>query len=299
MNRRKFLANSSLFTISTVVLPTSVFGDNLCRKKLRFGLTTDSHYADREDSGIRYYRQSLDKMQEFVEVMNQEQVDFVIHLGDFKDEDENRREADTLEFLKDIEAVYAKFNGARYHCIGNHDLDSITKRQFLDNVENTGISKEKGYYSFDKGGYHFIVLDPNFHADGRDHNKGDFEWFEANILEEQTNWLIQDLATTRKPTIVLSHFTLFEYFKGKFPYHVNNFAKFQQIFEESDKVKAVFHGHVHEEKFKEINGIHYITQYGMVDYKGLENNSFAIVELDKKSVNINGFKRVSSKKFTS
>ena len=32
-------------------------------------------------------------------------------------------------------------SGPRYHCVGNHDVDSITKQQFLENIENTGIPK--------------------------------------------------------------------------------------------------------------------------------------------------------------
>ena len=65
--------------------------------------------------------------------------------------------------------------------------------------------------------------------------------------------------------------------------------------ESSGKVKVVFQGHVHDEQFKEINGIHYITQYGMVDYSGLENNSFAIVEMKNDVIEIQWFRRVVDK----
>jgi alkaline phosphatase len=148
INRRTFITTTALGSMAAVSGMPSIPRN----KPLRFGLVTDSHYADREPNNTRYYRQSLEKMAEFSEVMNEEQVDFVIHMGDFKDEDPQQREADTLRYLKEMEAVYGKFEGARYHCLGNHDVDSITKQQFLAHVENTGIAKYKSYYSFDVKG---------------------------------------------------------------------------------------------------------------------------------------------------
>ncbi|MGW8123609.1 metallophosphoesterase family protein [Roseivirga echinicomitans] len=294
-SRRKFLKSSGLVTLSTF-LPLSFYA---CQpdqnSKIRFGLTTDSHYADRENAGTRYYRDSIDKMNEFVAVMNREKVDFVTHLGDFKDEDLNKEATDTLRYLETLERAYGKFNGPRYHCIGNHDVDSITKSQFLSNIENTGIDKSKSYYSFDKNGFHFIVLDANYHADGRDQfYKEGADWQDANIPEVQYNWLQQDLENNELPTIVFCHHPLYEFSKPDAKFHVNDYHKFQQLFEVSGKVLAVFQGHVHEEAHTEINGIHYVTQLGMVDYEGLENNSFAIVEIDDQAIHIKGYKRVGN-----
>lgn len=292
-SRRQFLKKSSLVALSTF-LPLSLYACQPERfAKIRFGITTDSHYADREHSGTRYYRDSIDKMNEFVTVMNREKVDFVAHLGDFKDEDPNQEEQDTLRYLETLENAYGKFNGPRYHCVGNHDVDSITKSQFLSHIENTGIDKSNSYYSFDKNGFHFIVLDANYHTDGRDQfYKEGADWQDPNIPEAEYNWLIQDLEKNSLPTIVFCHHPLYEFNKEGAKFHVNDYQRFQQLFEASGKVLAVFHGHVHAEEHAQINGIHYVTQLGMVDYQGLENNSFAIVEIDDKSIHIKGYKRV-------
>ena len=108
-----------------------------------------SHYADRSAGGTRYYRESLTKMRECIATFNREKVNFAIHLGDFKDQDADANPERTLTFLKALETEYAKFSGPRYHCVGNHDVDSITKENnFLANIENTGISKEASYYEF-------------------------------------------------------------------------------------------------------------------------------------------------------
>ena len=56
--------------------------------RIRFGMVTDSHYADRAPKGTRYYQESLAKMRDCVDLMNQEKVAFLIELGDFKDMEE-------------------------------------------------------------------------------------------------------------------------------------------------------------------------------------------------------------------
>lgn len=292
ITRRKFLINSALLTGTACLTPQLLSGKT---KNVRFGLLTDSHYADREPSGTRYYRQSLDKMKECINLLNREKVDFAIHLGDFKDERPDPRESDTLRFLDEIETEYARFKGPRYHCIGNHDLDSISKEQFQARIVNTGIPSKDTFYSFDHHGYHFIVLDPNFHADGRPHHKGDFEWFDAHLTDEQWQWFETDLNNTRLPVIVFSHFTLYEYVKGDAVFHITGYKRAQQIMQQSGKVIACFHGHTHEENYATIGGIHYCTHFGMVDYEGLENNSFAIIEISEKEILVNGYKRCSDK----
>jgi predicted phosphodiesterase len=297
INRRKFITLSGTAAGAIMVRP-QLFSKNHHRP-IRFGVITDSHYADRDNGGTRFYRGVLHKIRESINTFNKEKVDFVIHLGDFKDEDLKKNPEDTLSYLKTIEAEYAKFDGPRFHCIGNHDVDSITKQQFLNNIENTGIDKEKSFYSFDIQGYHFVVLDANFDNNSKDHffkEGSDFQ--DVNIPESQLKWLKKDLRKTKLPTIVFCHQPFFEYHKDEYILHVSNRYAVREILEKSGKVNAVLHGHVHEETFKEINGIHYITQLGMVDHKGLENNSFAIVDFDGATLNLDGYKRTTSKKLT-
>lgn len=294
VSRRKFLISSAGMAAIAAISPLELFG-NKRFKTVRFGILTDSHYADRDPSGTRYYRQSLEKMAEAVKVLNEEKVDFAVHLGDFKDEHPTRVETDTIRFLQDIEAEFNKFKGPRYHCIGNHDLDSISKEQFQANITNTGIKQSDTYFSFDQNGFHFIVLDPNFHADERPHSKGDYEWFDAHLPEAEWKWFEEDLAQTNLPTIVFSHFTLYHFVKGDAVFHMTDYLRAQQIMEKSGKVIAAFHGHTHEENYTQVNGIQYCTHLGMVDYDGLENNSFAIVEITDTEIIVNGYKRCSDK----
>jgi len=296
--RRVFIRNTGLFTISSVVFPFNKGLTTEISDTVRIGIATDSHYADRDSVGARYYRGALDKMEEFVRVMNTEKVDFVIHMGDFKDEDQTQDERATLNYLRTIEEVYSRFNGPRYHCIGNHDVDSITKTQFLLNIENAGIPKENSYYSFDHKDLHIIVLDANFNKDGTNQYFLDgADWQDTNLTDQQLNWLEEDLNKTSKRTLVFCHHPLFEFYRDGYQFHVNDFEKAQRVFERSGKVLAVLQGHVHEERFKSINGIQYITENGMVDYQGLENNSFSILEVQNKKMQLHGYKRASDRTF--
>jgi len=66
------------------------------RKAVRLRIVSDSHYADVPPRGKRYYRESLRKMHECVGVMNREEVDFLVELGDLKDQDKPPDEDKTL-----------------------------------------------------------------------------------------------------------------------------------------------------------------------------------------------------------
>lgn len=245
------------------------------RRPVRFGMVTDCHYADADPAGTRFYRESLDKLAECVDRMNAARVDFLIELGDFKDENRPPVEEKTLAHLQSVEAVFGRFHGRRYHVLGNHDMDSISKGQFLSRVENTGIDASRSYYSFDVRGLHGIVLDANYRSDGRDYDHGDFDWKDANLPAHELDWLRQDLARCRGPAVVFTHQLL----DGTGAVYVKNASEVRQILEASGKVAAVFQGHHHPGAYSRIEGIHYYTLKALVEGRGADNNAYAIVEV--------------------
>ena len=263
---------------------------------LRFGLVTDSHYADRPEAGTRYYRESLDKMRECIEEFNRHELDFIIHLGDFKDQNSEPDAVETLQFLQALEQVYNTFPGPRYHCIGNHDVDSITKQQFLQGVINTGITHERSYYQFMAGGVSCIVFDANYYADGRDQFYAEgANWQDIRIPEVEVQWLQDTLMTHKAPTLVFCHHPLFAYTHGEVIYHVQNYREVQHILEQSGQVLAVFQGHTHEERYEETGGIQYMTLLAMVDHSGPENNAYAIAGVYPDRIELTGFRRIKDK----
>jgi predicted MPP superfamily phosphohydrolase len=299
ITRRTFLKSSAASLAGLAVLPLSCAlnsSSKASKRTARFGIVTDCHYADADAAGTRFYRESLDKLSECVNLMNDERVDFLIELGDFKDQDKPPVEKNTLSYLQTVEKVFRKFNGPTYHVLGNHDMDSISKGQFLKRVTNTNIDSNRSYYSFDFNNLHFVVLDANFRADGTDYDHGNFDWTDANISSKELLWLRKDLASTPGPVIIFIHQLL----DGKGSVYVKNAEQVRQILESSGKVLAVFQGHHHTGGYSNIAGIHYYTLKALVEGQGFENNSYAITEVHPdSSITVTGYRRAENKQLTS
>ena len=290
MRRRQVVAAVILLLIGWFVASPSGQSAPL----VRFGVVTDIHYADIDAAGARTYRESVGKLAECVQVMNEQKVDFLVELGDFKDQDKTPDEARTLGYLKEIEAMLAGFTGPRYHVVGNHDTDSISKAAFLSVVENTGIVPNATRYTFVRGGVRFVALDASHKADGSDYDRGNFEWADSNIDTAQIAWLSQTLAVSREPAIVFVHQQL----DGTGAYYVKNAPEVRAAIEASGKVIGVLQGHRHEGGFSMINGIPYFTFRGLIEGAGPNNNAFGVVEVHRNlSVWITGYQRAEARGF--
>lgn len=134
--------------------------------------------------------------------------------------------------------------------LGNHCVGTLKKDEFLG-----GVEQEKSHYSFDRGGFHFVVLDSCFRGDGEPYGRKNFKWTDANIPAAELEWLKADLKATDKPVIVFAHQRL----DVSNNHGVKNNADVRKILEASSSVLAVFQGHSHKNDLKEIGGIHYCT----------------------------------------
>ena len=89
VTRRTVIEGGSLFLLGAGTVFTT--GRDLCASgdeddpKLRIGLVTDLHYADKSPAGSRHYRESLSKLAEAGEAFSTVQPDIVVELGDFID----------------------------------------------------------------------------------------------------------------------------------------------------------------------------------------------------------------------
>jgi len=242
--------------------------------KLRLGVMTDIHYADRDPAGSRYYRESLGKLREAVTRFNAEKVDVTIELGDFIDA---AKEVETeLGYLRTIEAEYAKFQGQRHYVLGNHCVQTLTKAQFLEHTKMPAA-----HYSFDQGNFHFIILDACYRADGVSYNAGNFDWTDTFIAEEEVDWLKADLQQTQKPTIVAVHqrLDLDPQSKSGAHYAPKNAPEVRRILADSQKVLAVLMGHSHRNHYQQIDNIHYCVFRACVEGEGEANSGYAIADL--------------------
>ena len=197
---------------------------------VRFGVVTDVHYADRAQTGNVDYRGALAKLQAAVARLEGRGLDFVIELGDFKDDSGSA--SATLAKLDEIEAAFTAFSGGHF-------------------------AAAQGYYSFVRGGVKFIVLDANFNSDSdsNPYSRGNWTWSVAYIPPAERAWLEAELAAATGPVVVFCHQRL----DGTGSYFVKNAAEVRRIIEKSCKVIGVFAGHEHAGGRNCMNGVCYYT----------------------------------------
>ena len=162
------------------------------QKPVTFAIASDFHAQDIPDGG--------DRLNAFIDTAISRQVDFIIELGDFCRLD---------SISKPYRDSWQRFPGDKYHVIGNHDMDVYGPDEYT-----AGMGMPGRYYSFDRGDYHFIVLDGNNIFDGEKYTHYDHANYYANpkfrafIDPEQMEWLRQDLAATTKRCVLFSHQSL-------------------------------------------------------------------------------------------
>ena len=180
-------------------------------KTLRFAIASDFHAPDVPDG--------KERVASFIKAAEDENVDFIIELGDFCRLDSNS------QIYRDL---WNGFEGNKYHVIGNHDMDKYTPEEYVN-----GMGMSGRYYSFDKGDFHFIVLDGNNLFDGEKFT----HYAKANyyvdmkkrafVDPEQMEWLKKDLATTNKRCILFSHQSI--------EHAMNNGHEVRKILEEENR----------------------------------------------------------------
>jgi 3',5'-cyclic AMP phosphodiesterase CpdA len=270
--RRAFFRNSSLILWGAGVdwsrAARLLAEEQTAKPSVRVGLVTDLHYADKPPAGSRHYRETLAKLEEAAKQFQEALPDHIVELGDFIDA------ADSIDvekaYLKRIHKEFAAMPGEKHYVLGNHCVYTLTKQEFLE-----GVGREKSYYSFDAGGFHFVVLDACFRSDGKPYGRKNFEWTDPNIPNDQVEWLEADLKQAKGKAIVFVHQRL----DVGNNYGVKNAREVRRVLEESGKVLAVFQGHSHKNELTDINGIHYCVQRAMVEGSGEESNGYATMDV--------------------
>ncbi len=281
LGRRAFLQNGTLLlAAASTVDASSLFADD-DKNSLRVGLITDLHHADKPSAGTRHYRETLGKLAEAATQFEKDKTAFIVELGDLIDA------ADSVEteqrYLKTINREFSAISKDRHYVLGNHCVDTLTKAEFLG-----GVEQEHSYYSFDRGEFHFVVLDACFRNDGEPYGRKNSKWNDANIPTTEVEWLQADLKSTRKKTVVFAHQRL----DVSTDHGVKNCPEVRKVLEESGKVLAVFQGHSHQNDLKDIGGIHYCTLVAMVEGSGSENNGYSVMEIAPDStIRLSGFRK--------
>jgi len=227
--------------------------------ELVFALISDLHFGKETsfDGKLRKLTMQAPRLtRAFVDRMNDEvHPDLVFNLGD-DIEDENR-EADLLRY-RECMSELSRCKSEVRHVAGNHDLINLTEDDLLAFWGQTG----RVYYSFDRGGVHFVVLCTR-----------ETQNVSVRIDDEQLAWLEKDLAAAGAPVIVLMHHTASEqdigqnrwFYRAPHLCKVVERRRLRRIIETSKKVIAVFNGHLHWNHFDLCGGIPYVTVQSLIE----------------------------------
>jgi Icc protein len=230
---------------------------------LRIAHLTDVHLKNEFDAPAKFIR-CLHHVQK-----QMPKVDMILNGGDIVF-DMNKESISTInDQWKLYKGIMKEENSIpAVYCLGNHDIwwnennkgQSVYGKQYaLDQLQLT-----RPYYSFEKNGWKFIVLD-SVHLDIDD------TWYIGKLGNEQFTWLENELKNTRAgmPVMVLSHIPIltatlmvednivnrWEMLGGDM--HTDT-SKIINLFYQYPNVKICLSGHIHMRDKVEYNHVTYI-----------------------------------------
>ena len=290
MHRRNFIK---------IALPAAFAGSAFATKDkskpvLSFGVIADPQYADVDPKGSRHYRNSIKKLTDAVNELNNHSLDFVVTLGDSIDRDFNSFET--------ILPLYEKLKSPYRFILGNHDFDVADD----DKAKVTKALKMKHpYYSETIDNWHFIYLDGNdisTYRQGKEHPKTEearkvlnehkrnklpqAQSWNGAVGKAQLNWLKTELETAKKNkkyVIVFNHFPIFPINKG---HNLWNDKELTDLLTAYPNVVAYLNGHNHQGHYAKHKSCHFINFKGMVETA--DTNAFGIVHCYTDKIEING-----------
>jgi len=276
-----------------MVIKGGVYAQPVEKPLFTFGLFADVQYCDCDNHGTRFYRSSLPKLTEAIQLFQWKGVDFVVNLGDLIDRD--------LSSYDTLQTIINQLECPVYHVLGNHDFS--VDENYIEMIPSI-LSMEGRYYTFRKEKWRFIVLDGNDistygniprSANHKEAKKilqelekreepNAYAW-NGGIGKKQYKWLEKQLTAAKKTdekVVVLCHFPLI-HDSPAFALWGN--TKIMALLDRYDTAFCYFNGHAHEGGYHYANGKHYLTFKGMVEG---EDNAFSVIEVYKDWIKVKG-----------
>lgn len=298
MNRRSLLKQGGLLTLlggltgfSSFANETETGTDKKKKKVLRFAHLTDVHMESelRAPEGLATCLHHLQS--------HKDAPSFILSGGDSIFDALKQPKDKVDQQWKLWHGIWKSENSLPIeYCIGNHDCWGMGEKSdplYGKKYALQQMQLAKPYRSFDKAGWHFIVLDSI-------QTKADGSWYTCQLDDEQFAWLEQDLANTpaNTPVVVASHAPIVSaatvvvdnkvkgdqgYVLGLGSMHTDA-ARIVALFDKYPNVKLCLSGHIHLYEQIQYNGVTYISN-GAVSgnwWKGIRyktDNGYAIVNL--------------------
>ncbi|GAB3941076.1 metallophosphoesterase [Spirosoma harenae] len=265
MNRRTILKAAGLLPFVPELSPVSSPEKNARKRSVRFAYLGDTHLTPEAKP-----MESVAKC--FHHAQNQsDKPAFILHGGDVI---MDALKADRAEVQKQWDAWHTvtKANNSLpiEYCIGNHDVwgydqaksDPMYGKKWAVDLMKIG----NRYRSFDRNGWHFIILDSV-------QMTPESNWYTGFIDQEQLDWLKGDLAKTnpKTPILILSHIPIFSptgFFSEQNVKNGNwtisgglvlsNTPELLKLFYQYPNVKAALSGHMHLLDRVDYNGVTYL-----------------------------------------
>lgn len=244
---------------------------------MKIAVISDAHIGTaRSHKGVRLKltEHSEALVREFVGTVNaQIRPDLVVQLGDLIEDSDPALDRENytkgLGLLERLEAPVC-------HVVGNHDYANLSEDEL-----RSLLGLDRLHYSFDIGDFHIAVLFSKTlsRKPGR-----------IAVPPEQVDWLREDLAEARKPTVVFLHHSLADqdltgnsWFEG-LPEKclVANRRQIRELLSASGKVIAVVNGHLHWNRLDVHDGIPYMTLQSLVENSGrdgLPSHAYGVLDL--------------------
>ncbi|MEO9892920.1 metallophosphoesterase [Aurantibacter sp.] len=265
------------------------------------GVVADCQYCFCEPSNVRYYKKSPDRLRHAVDILNSQDLNYSIHLGDFIDK--NFTSFDT------VAPIWNSLKADKYHVLGNHDFsvaDSLKPLVF----EKMNLTNR--YYSVVKNNWRFIILDGNdlsvhgaltkkkqqqtdsiFELLSKKDLPNLVKW-NGGLSNEQLSWVESELILAQEKNEHVGFYCHFPAFGEEQSHNLWNYEQLLDLIAKYDCVQFYFNGHNHNGSYVKKNGVHFLNFKGMVDTEN--TTSFATVNFTKDSILVNGYGREPSRK---
>lgn len=264
---------------------------------LSIGIIADCQYHPREHRRERHYNLSATKLEQAVSVLNDEPIDWSIHLGDFIDKD--------YDSYQTLLPIWQTLKSPGYHALGNHDFS--VKEELKLTVPNI-LNMPSRYYDFEQGNWRFVIIDGNdlslyaYPKDSEQHRISEASFqslkqtspsykelhtYNGALGNKQITWLegvLDDANSKGQQVVLFSHFPI--YLMNE--HNLWNDAAVINLLEQYSGVFAWFNGHNHVGNYGFKNGIHYVTFKAMVNTK---ENAFSVADFYPDKIEIIGHGR--------
>jgi len=268
--------------------------------EFEIGIVADCQYCNCEAAGVRFYKKSPERLRKAVSILNEHQLEYSVHLGDFIDQH--------FESFDSVAPIWHSLKSEGYHVLGNHDFSVVDS---LKPLVFQKMNIKDRYYSIVKNNWRFIMLDGNdlsihgaLSQDKKqqtdsllkhlsDKNLPNLKEWNGGLSNKQLAWVASELKLATENEERVGFYCHFPAFGEEQAHNLWNYEQLLSIIDKYDCVKFYFNGHNHAGSYVQRNGVHYLNFKGMVDTE--DSTSFATVSIRRDSIFVKGFGREPSR----